>query len=122
MTTDPGLRSGSAATCALQVFPFILVGKFDGSHDPQGFAKRACNRKLRVVGGDLRVLRHAICAHLIDNGVQANFPTRECWVCVAKAGQSSPKLELGGRDFEVTIRVIITDVPINFHSESDARE
>ena len=33
-----------------------------------------------------------------------------------------PKLQFGGRDFEVTVRMIITDVPIDFHSESDERK
>ena len=70
MAADPKPSSGSASTFALKALPFVLVGELDVTDRPQGFAERACNRKLRVISGDLRVWCHTFRAHLADDGVK----------------------------------------------------
>ena len=124
MAAEPGLRSESAVTIwmsASQVGPFILVGELGSSHYLQGFTERTGKRKIWVIGGDLGILRHAILAHLVDKGIYVNHPTGKNGRLVSPERDRS-KLKLGGRDFQVAIRMIITDASSNFHSESDEGE
>ena len=116
MAAKPVPGSGTAATFALKVLPLGTNGKFNVSHYPQGFARRACKRKFRVVGLRPGILRHALSAHLVDDGIHANFPAREHSGLVSPMWDSA-QLELGSNDFESAFSMIVSGVAVNFHTK-----
>ena len=116
MAAKPVPSSGTATTFALKVLPLGADGKFNVSHYPQGFARRACKRKFRVVGLRPGILRHALRAHLVDDGVHANLPAREHSGLVSPM-RDSAQLELSRSNFERAFDMVVSGIAIDFHTK-----
>ena len=116
MAAKPVPGSGTATTFALKVLPFGTNGKFNVSHYPQGFARRACKRKFRVVGLRPGILRHALSAHLVDDGIHANLSAREHSGLVSPR-RDSAQLEHSRNNFERAFGMVVSGIAIDLHTK-----
>ena len=116
MAATPVPGSGTAATFALQVLPLGIDGKLNVPNNADGTARGAGKRKLRVVGLRHGILRHALRAHLVDDGVHANFPAGEHRGLLPPM-RDSAQLEFGSNHLERAFGMVVSGVAVDLHTK-----